>query len=157
MTNVNVQGPAVKQSHQDDHDERTAVQEEPDKAALLQHSIYEALDKGFWKIPEKKQGSSHPGVCWHVDLRGGQAVMFKGTSQQPKKARYLISYAVIQPNESNGLDCTTYFRVDDPYLSRVRQLEVMHHDRLRGSLSNLDVAEIESVLCELKGASNASR
>ncbi|QDV11492.1 hypothetical protein CA51_13560 [Rosistilla oblonga] len=144
----------MKQSHKDDQYEQTGVQDQPDKARMLLHSIYEAPDKSFWKIPEKEPNSSHPGICWHVDQDTGKAVMFKGTSQQPKKARYLISYAVLAPNESNGLDATTYFRVDEPRLPRVRQLELMHHDRLRGSLAAHDVAEIELALNELKGASH---
>jgi hypothetical protein len=156
MTSANVQGPAMKQSQEDDQYEQTGVQDQPDKARMLLHSIYEASDKSFWKIPEKEPNSSHPGVCWNVDLKTGKAVMFKGTSQQPKKARYLISYAVVDPNESNGLDSTTYFRVDEPRLPRVRQLELMHHDRRRGSLATRDIAEIESALNELKGAGHVS-
>ena len=146
----------MKQIRENDQYELTDVSNPLDKASMLLHSVYEAPDKRFWKIPEKEPNSSHPGVCWQVDLSRGQAVMFKGTSQQPKKARYLISYAVVDPNDSNGLDSTTYFRIDEPRLPRLRQLELMHHDRRRGSLTAGDIAEIESALCELKGAGHVS-
>ena len=147
----------MKQTHENELHDQPGAEDEPDKVGMLLHSVYEAPDKNFWKIPEKEPDSSHPGVCWQVDLDSGQAVMFKGTSQQPKKAHYLPSYAVVVPNESNGLDRTTYFCVDDPYLRRPRQLELMHHDRRRGSLAPADVAEIESALSELKGANDVRR
>lgn len=146
----------MKQTDEGDQHELTEVHDEPDKTQMLRHSIYEALDKGFWKIPEKEPGSSHPGACWEIDLNSSKAVMFKGTSKRPIKARYLMSYAIVEPSSANGLDWTTYFRVDEPHLKRTRQLELMHHDRRRGALAACDVAAIESALNELKGANHVS-
>lgn len=144
----------MKQADEGDQHELTEVPDEPDKIQLLRHSIYEAPDKRFWKIPEKEPGSSHPGVCWAIDSKGGLAVMFKGTSKRPVKARYLLSYAIVEPSPTNGLDSITCFRVDEPHLRRTRQLELMHHDRRRGSLAACDVVAIESTLNELKGTSH---
>lgn len=147
----------MRQSDEGDQNRPTEVRDEPDKIQMFSHSIYEALDKGFWKIPEKEPGSSHPGVCWEIDVKSHKAVMFKGTSKRPIKARYLLSYAIVEPSLANGLDSITCFRVDERHLKRTRQLELMHHDRRRGSLADCDVAAIESALNELKGAKHVDK
>lgn len=140
----------MNQSEQSGVGSGTHVAHEPNKQELLENSIYEGPDKKFWKIPEKEPGSSHPGACWNVDLDRRAVVLFKGTSQEPKKSRYLPSYAIIDPNDGNGLDAPTYFRVDAPIVRRIRQVEVLHHDRRRGKLTEIDVQTIEQALRELR-------
>lgn len=137
-------------------DEFREFEIEPDKRQLLGHRVYEALDKGFWRISEKLLGSSHPGVCWHVDLNRRQAVLFKGTSQQPLKAKYLYAYAVIDPSELNGLVATTYFRINEPFVKTTNQIELLSHNRCRGKLGLEDVQRIETALSELKGGHDVS-
>ena len=140
----------MNQSDQDGANSGTHVAFEPNKQELLEHSVYEIPDKQFWKIPEKEPGSWHPGACWNVILERSAVVLFKGTSQQPKKSRYLLSYAIVEPNDENGLDDPTYFRVDAPFVRRLRQIELLHHDRRRGKLTAVDVKTIEQALSELR-------
>ena len=141
----------MMQSPDDGPSKNTVMQQEPDKRNMFRGQIYRAPDKKFWRIPEKEPDSWHPGVCWEVAMDCGEAVLFKGSSQQPKRSRYLIGYAVIAPNETNGLDKTTYFHINEPRVHRLRQVELLHHDRKSGSLTDSDVEVIESALCELKG------
>lgn len=131
-------------------DAETDVAYEPNKKELFERAVYEVADLKLWKIPEKEPGSTHPGVCWRVDVDRRNAVLYKGTSQQPKKSHYLLAYAVIAPNADNGLDVLTYFKVDTPYGLRLRQVELLDHDRRRGRLSENDVQAIERALDELR-------
>lgn len=140
----------MNQSNKNGAGSDTHVATEPSKQELLKHSVYECADKNFWKIPENVPGSWHPGACWDVDSERRAVVLFKGTSQEPKKSRYLLSYAIIDPNEENGLDAPTYFRVDEPVFRRIRQVELIHHDRWRGKLTAMDVQTIEQALCNLR-------
>ncbi len=137
-------------------DEFREFEVEPDKRQLLEHRVYEALDKGFWRISEKSPGSSHPGFCWHVDLNRRQAVLYKGTSQQPKRSEYLHAYAIIDPSEANGLNSTTYFQVNEPFTRTLNQIELLSHNRCRGKLGLEDVQRIEEALSELKGGQYVS-
>jgi hypothetical protein len=141
----------MTQSPEDAPCKNVGVPRVPNKREMFEGTIYQASDKKFWRIPEKEPDGWHPGVCWEVDVDCGKAVLFKGSSQQPKKSRYLISYAVIAPNETNGLDRTTYFHINEPRVHRLRQVELLHHDRKCGSLTDSDVEVIKSALCELKG------
>lgn len=140
----------MNQTDRGESDSDVHVVCEPDKQKLLEHCVYECPDKRFWRIPEKEPGSWHPGVCWDVDLESRAVALFKGTSRQPKKSRYLLSYAIIDPNEENGLDAPTYFRVDAPIIRRLRQVELLHHDRCKGRLTEVDVQTIDQALDEFR-------
>ncbi|MEX1027511.1 MAG: hypothetical protein WD049_05825 [Candidatus Paceibacterota bacterium] len=131
-------------------DIETDVVHEPNKKDLFERAVYEVSDRKFWKFPEKEPGSTHPGVCWRVDSDRREAVLYKGTSQQPKKSRYLLAYAVVAPNGENGLDVLTYFKVNDPHVRRLRHVELLEHDRRRGRLSETDAQTIEEALNELR-------
>ena len=146
----------MKRNGDEDFGENLNVVDEPDKRRLLERSVFEAPDKSFWKIDEKEPGSSHPGVCWVVDVTQRETVLFKGTSQQPKKSRYLNSYAIIEPNASNGLNALTYLRVDDPFTRGIQRVELLLHNRCRGKLSDDDVKTVEEALNELKGGKHGS-
>lgn len=145
----------MKHREKDNIAEAAGVADEPDKRELLEHAVYEVSDKSGWKVPEKEPGSWHPGVCWHVDVDRGKAVLYKGTSQQPKRSQYLPGYAILEPSMQNGLGSRTYLSLTEPFLFRLRQIELMHHDRSLGKLTKDDAAKIERVLDELKGTSHA--
>ena len=125
---------------------------EVDKRELLERGVFDFADANDWKIPEKEPGSRHPGVCWQVDAEGSSAILYKGTSQQPIRAKYLPAYAILEPNKENGLAFRTYFRVTQPHQFRLRKLELLYHDRLIGKLSEDDAAVITRVLRDLQEA-----
>jgi hypothetical protein len=126
------------------------VDDQIDKATLLRHGVFDAPEKGFLQISEKAPGSSRPGICWSADIVRQEAVMFKGTSQQPKRAKYLASYAIIEPSDQNGLALRTYFNVSEFVLVSTRKLELLNHNRRLGTLSQEDVATVTQALDELR-------
>lgn len=142
--------------HLDDEINETHSPAEVDKRDLLELCVLDVSDRKGWKIREKDAGSRHPGVCWQIDNHGFAAVLYKGSSQQPKRSKYLEAFAILEPNPENGLALRTYFDVSAPFLFRLRKVELLYHDALVGKLTDSDAALIATALADLQGTENVN-
>lgn len=134
----------------EDHPETHFV-DEPDKQVLFVGAIFSLDNRKVWDFGE--EGTDHPGVCYIFSETKLKANICKGTSQHP--GQRLAAYVPVEPNEINGLRCTTYFRLA-PRLIGTRQLELMLLDRRIGRLSAEDLKAIQGGMQRLFGADNHS-
>lgn len=128
---------------EDDYQGPEVAQEFNSKADLLVGKIYQLLDKKHWKF-EAPEESWHPGACYDFDENRKEANLLKGTSRHP--GRRIDAYIQIEPDEANGLEKTTWFSINSLFAFRSRLIELLHHDRLMGSLSAQDLNAIRSGL-----------
>ncbi|MCC6508362.1 MAG: type II toxin-antitoxin system PemK/MazF family toxin [Pirellulaceae bacterium] len=129
----------------EDHPE-THTADEPDKRAMFEGAIFSLDNRKVWNFGEV--GSDHPSVCYLFSESKLEATVCMGTSQHPGKR--WAAYVPVEPDETNGLKYTTYFKLA-PRTIGSRRLELMSRDRRIGRLSKDDFAAIQSAILRLFG------
>jgi hypothetical protein len=113
-------------------------------------SVYRAENRSIWKFESDDPNNKfHPGVCYEFIDRTGCALLLKGTSKVPR-AKYMKSYVSVMPDDHNGLDRETFFKLF-PFSTRRHIMRRLHGFGLIGELKSDDLAGIRnSMNCLLR-------